>query len=93
MSYFIVFALLVVAELLYFKVAEKFNIIDKPNLRSSHDYITIRGGGVIYWVAALLYLLFNFSSDVLLFFTGITLIAGVSFIDDITGLDLKLDDT
>src|SRR5690554_4300585 len=71
MSYFIVFALLIVAELFYFRVAEKFNIIDKPNLRSSHDYITIRGGGVIYWVAALLYLVFNFSSDVLLFFTGI----------------------
>jgi UDP-N-acetylmuramyl pentapeptide phosphotransferase/UDP-N-acetylglucosamine-1-phosphate transferase len=90
MIYVIVFALLVVAELLYFKVAEKFNIIDKPNLRSSHDYITIRGGGVIYWVAALVYLLFNFSSDVLLFFTGITLIAGVSFIDDITGLGQKV---
>lgn len=90
MSYFIVFALLIVAELFYFRVAEKFNIIDKPNLRSSHDYITIRGGGVIYWVAALLYLLFNFSSDVLLFFTGITLIAGVSFIDDITGLGQKV---
>jgi UDP-N-acetylmuramyl pentapeptide phosphotransferase/UDP-N-acetylglucosamine-1-phosphate transferase len=45
---------------------------------------------VIYWVAALLYLLFNFSSDVLLFFTGITLIAGVSFIDDITGLGQKV---
>jgi UDP-N-acetylmuramyl pentapeptide phosphotransferase/UDP-N-acetylglucosamine-1-phosphate transferase len=90
MIYVIVFALLVVAELLYFKVADRFNIIDKPNLRSSHDYITIRGGGVIYWVAALLYLLFNFSSDVLLFFTGITLVAGVSFIDDITGLGQKV---
>jgi UDP-N-acetylmuramyl pentapeptide phosphotransferase/UDP-N-acetylglucosamine-1-phosphate transferase len=90
MIYFIVFALLIVAELFYFRVADRFNIIDKPNLRSSHDYITIRGGGVIYWVAALLYLLFNFSSDVLLFFTGITLIAGVSFIDDITGLGQKV---
>lgn len=90
MYYIIIFALLIIAELLYFKVADRFNIIDKPNLRSSHDYITIRGGGVIYWVAALLYLLFNFSSDVLLFFTGITLIAGVSFIDDITGLGQKV---
>jgi UDP-N-acetylmuramyl pentapeptide phosphotransferase/UDP-N-acetylglucosamine-1-phosphate transferase len=90
MIYFIVFALLIVAELLYFRVADKFNIIDKPNERSSHNYITIRGGGVIYWVAALLYLLFNFSSDVLLFFTGITLIGGVSFIDDITGLGQKV---
>ena len=90
MYYIIIFALLIIAELSYFKVADRFNIIDKPNLRSSHDYITIRGGGVIYWVAALVYLLFNFSSDVLLFFTGITLIAGVSFIDDITGLGQKV---
>ncbi|WP_053826641.1 MraY family glycosyltransferase [Lascolabacillus massiliensis] len=90
MYYIIIFALLIIAELSYFKVADRFNIIDKPNLRSSHDYITIRGGGVIYWVAALLYLLFNFSSDVLLFFTGITLIGGVSFIDDITGLGQKV---
>jgi UDP-N-acetylmuramyl pentapeptide phosphotransferase/UDP-N-acetylglucosamine-1-phosphate transferase len=90
MIYVIVFALLVVAELLYFKVADRFNIIDKPNLRSSHDYITIRGGGVIYWVAALLYLVFNFSTTGLLFFTGITLIAGVSFWDDVSGLGQKI---
>jgi UDP-N-acetylmuramyl pentapeptide phosphotransferase/UDP-N-acetylglucosamine-1-phosphate transferase len=90
MIYIIVFALLVVAELLYFKVADRFNIIDKPNLRSSHDYITIRGGGVIYWVAALLYLVFNFSTTGLLFFTGITLIAGVSFWDDVSGLGQKI---
>ena len=90
MIYVIVFALLVVAELLYFKVADRFNIIDKPNLRSSHDYITIRGGGVIYWVAALLYLVFNFSTAGLLFFTGITLIAGVSFWDDVSGLGQKI---
>jgi UDP-N-acetylmuramyl pentapeptide phosphotransferase/UDP-N-acetylglucosamine-1-phosphate transferase len=90
MIYIIVFALLVVAELLYFRVADKFNIIDKPNERSSHNYITIRGGGVIYWVAALLYLVFNFSTTGLLFFTGITLIAGVSFWDDVSGLGQKI---
>src|SRR5690554_104595 len=90
MIYIIVFTLLVVAELLYFRVADKFNIIDKPNERSSHNYITIRGGGVIYWVAALLYLVFNFSTTGLLFFTGITLIAGVSFWDDVSGLGQKI---
>ena len=30
-TYVIVFALLLVAELVYFKIADKFNIIDKPN--------------------------------------------------------------
>jgi UDP-N-acetylmuramyl pentapeptide phosphotransferase/UDP-N-acetylglucosamine-1-phosphate transferase len=39
----------------YFKLADKYNIIDKPNERSSHDYITIRGGGIVFWLAAFIY--------------------------------------
>jgi UDP-N-acetylmuramyl pentapeptide phosphotransferase/UDP-N-acetylglucosamine-1-phosphate transferase len=89
-SYGYVLVLLFIAELFYFRIADKFNIIDKPNERSSHNYITIRGGGVIYWVAALLYLIYNFSANGLLFFTGITLIAGVSFWDDVSGLGQKI---
>jgi len=88
--YLIVFVLLLVAELLYFRIANKYNIIDKPNERSSHNYITIRGGGIIWWVAALLYLLFNLSVTAGWFLAGITLIAGVSFVDDVKGLGQKM---
>ncbi len=88
--YLIVLVLLLAAELFYFRIAERFNIIDKPNERSSHNYITIRGGGIIWWVAALLFLLFHFSPTSLWFFVGITLIAGVSFVDDVTGLGQKV---
>lgn len=88
--YLIVFVLLLIAELFYFRIADWFNIIDKPNERSSHNYITIRGGGVIYWVAALLYLVFNFSITSVWFFAGITLISGVSFWDDVSGLGQKV---
>lgn len=88
--YLIVFVLLLAAELFYFRIADRFNIIDKPNERSSHNYITIRGGGIIWWVAALLFLLFDFSSSSLWFFVGITLIAGVSFWDDVQGLGQKV---
>ncbi|MEG2158125.1 MAG: UDP-GlcNAc--UDP-phosphate GlcNAc-1-phosphate transferase, partial [Bacteroidaceae bacterium] len=42
-----IFLILLTIELLYFKLAEKFNIIDKPNERSSHSSIVLRGGGVI----------------------------------------------
>ena len=35
-------------ELLYFRVADYFNIIDKPNERSSHTRITLRGGGIVF---------------------------------------------
>lgn len=44
-TYFVILALLVVLELGYFKVADRFNIIDKPNERSSHKRIVLRGGG------------------------------------------------
>ncbi len=90
MIYLILFILLFVTELLYFKIADRFNIIDKPNERSSHNYITIRGGGIIYWVMALLYLIFNPSEQAGWFFAGITLIAGVSFWDDVQNLGQKV---
>ncbi|MDD4285285.1 MAG: UDP-GlcNAc--UDP-phosphate GlcNAc-1-phosphate transferase, partial [Fermentimonas sp.] len=90
MFYLIIFAVLFIAELLYFTVADRFNIIDKPNERSSHDYITIRGGGIIYWFAALLYVVFNPSANGLWFLAGITLMAGVSFWDDVSGLGQKI---
>jgi len=89
MIYTVVFILLFVAELLYFRIAEKYNIVDIPNHRSSHNKVTIRGGGVIYWVASFLYLLFSFSDKALLFFVGLTLIAIVSFVDDIRGMGQK----
>ena len=43
-TYAIIFMLLLVFELLYFNIAEKFNIVDKPNKRSSHSTIVLRGG-------------------------------------------------
>lgn len=89
-SFLIVLVLLLAAELFYFRIADRFNIIDKPNERSSHNYITIRGGGIIWWVASLLFLLFHFSSQGLWFFAGITLIAGVSFVDDIVSLGQRV---
>lgn len=42
--------LLFAAEELYFRIADKCNIIDRPNERSSHTRITLRGGGIIFWV-------------------------------------------
>ena len=47
-TYGIIAVILVVAELVYFRIADKCNIIDKPNERSSHSTIVLRGGGVIF---------------------------------------------
>lgn len=51
MSWIIAISVLFLAELVYFGLAQKLNIIDKPNERSSHSYITIRGGGVVFLLA------------------------------------------
>ncbi|MGL4518567.1 MAG: MraY family glycosyltransferase [Phocaeicola sp.] len=77
--------LLVAAELLYFRLADRFNIIDKPNQRSSHTAVTIRGGGIIFTIGMWLYLLLS-GGEYAWFVGGMTLIAGISFIDDITPL-------
>ncbi|MCD0471068.1 glycosyltransferase family 4 protein [Flavobacterium sp. JAS] len=75
--------------LLYFKVAEHYNIIDKPNQRSSHTAITLRGGGIIFWFSALLYFVQNIQNNYF-FFAGITLVSLVSFWDDIQSLSNKI---
>ena len=89
MEYIILGFLLMILILLYFKVADRFNIIDKPNLRSSHTEITLRGGGIIFWFSALLYFAQHIQNNYF-FFTGITLVSLVSFWDDIQGLSNKI---
>lgn len=75
--------------LLYFKVANRFNIIDRPNDRSSHTEVTLRGGGIIFWFSSLLYFVQHIQ-DNYFFFTGITLVSLVSFWDDIQSLSNKI---
>lgn len=82
MIYTLLFILLFAIELIYFRIANKYDIIDKPNERSSHAVITIRGGGIIFWVGALLFFLVS-KFQYPLFFLGISLITAISFADDI----------
>ena len=84
-TYVIIFVILLVLELSYFKIADKFNIIDKPNERSSHSTIVLRGGGIIFLLGAWVWsIAFGFQYP--WFLLGLTLVAGVSFIDDIHSL-------
>ena len=82
MYYIIILVLLFVAELFYFRVADKFNIIDKPNERSSHSRITLRGGGIIFYFGALAYFLSN-QWEYPWFMLALTLITFISFVDDV----------
>lgn len=78
-----------IGEFAYFKIAEHYAIVDKPNARSSHKHITIRGGGVIFPIAVLIGLPWHSITDIIL---GISLllIALLSFTDDIRNIDSKL---
>ncbi|WP_300693146.1 glycosyltransferase family 4 protein [uncultured Bacteroides sp.] len=82
MYYVIVLVLLFVAELFYFKIADKCNIIDKPNERSSHTKVTLRGGGIIFYFGVLAYFLTN-HWEYPWFMLALTLITFISFVDDI----------
>lgn len=85
MIFAIILLMLVLLELAYFRIADRFNIIDKPNMRSSHTSVTLRGGGIIFLFGAWLFgLLFGFEYS--WFILGLSLIGIVSFIDDIHSL-------
>lgn len=83
--YGVIAFLLLMVELVYFKVADKHNIIDKPNERSSHKTIVLRGGGIIFTIGLWIWsIVFGFQYPWLL--AGVTLAAGISFVDDIHSL-------
>lgn len=93
LTYAVIGVALLCLELVYFKVADKFNIIDKPNERSSHSSIVLRGGGVIFGLSVLAWSVMmamqgNLTEviEYLPFLCGLLIVAGVSFVDDIRSL-------
>lgn len=93
-SYVAIAILLLVAELVYFNIADHFNIIDKPNERSSHTRIVLRGGGIIFLTGVWIWSIWRWfgmpdqvgHDGYPWFLAAVTLAAGVSFIDDIHSL-------
>lgn len=80
MMYLIVAIALFAILLIYFRIAESYNIIDHPNERSSHGEKTIRGGGIIF--------VFSIIAAVMLHpqyripGLGVLIIGFISFLDD-----------
>lgn len=89
MKYILIFILLIVLEQIYFYIANKLNIIDKPNLRSSHSSITLRGGGIIFYFGILLYAIF-FNSEYPWFLLALSFISIISFLDDVYTISTRL---
>lgn len=93
MEYIFILVILLICMLVYFKIADKYNIIDKPNHRSAHTQITLRGGGIIFPIAFILFSLFNidlFLRDYWGFGVGLLAICTISFIDDVRDLSNKV---
>lgn len=92
-TYGLIAVILIIAELIYFRIADKCNIIDKPNERSSHSTIVLRGGGVIFAISMVIWMILQMVNGewgtvqgYLPFMVGLILIAGVSFVDDVHSL-------
>lgn len=92
-TYVIIAVVLFVTELMYFESASRCNIIDKPNGRSSHSTAVLRGGGIIFPISMLVWVVLQGAHGdwgivvgYLPFMVGLMLIAGVSFYDDIHSL-------
>lgn len=92
-SYLVIFVVLLALELGYFKIADRFNIIDKPNERSSHKRIVLRGGGIIFTIALWIWYFWlmtqgewSIVKEYWTLLAGVTLAAGVSFWDDVKSL-------
>jgi UDP-N-acetylmuramyl pentapeptide phosphotransferase/UDP-N-acetylglucosamine-1-phosphate transferase len=89
MYYILISLILIALILVYFRIADHFNIIDKPNERSSHTSITLRGGGIIFYFGALSFFIYS-GFQYSWFFLGLSLITLISFLDDILTLSNKL---
>lgn len=91
LSYFVIAVILLIVELVYFRIADKCNIIDKPNERSSHSTIVLRGGGIIFGISMIAWavLMMAQGNDIvpyMPFLCGLVLVAGISFWDDVHSL-------
>ena len=91
LTYGIIAAILLIAELVYFKIADHYNIIDKPNERSSHSTIVLRGGGIIFSLSMIVWavLMVVQGNDIvpyMPFLCGLVMICTVSFWDDVHSL-------
>lgn len=86
MCYLVILLVLFVIELFYFKFANKYNIIDRPNIRSSHTNITLRGGGIIFYFGVLSYF-FVSGFEYPWFILALTLVSFISFVDDVHSIN------
>lgn len=89
MNYILLFIYALAGLIFYIYLAKKFNIIDKPNNRSSHSQVTVRGGGIIFPIIALTWFFWS-GFQYPMFFLGLFILSVVSFFDDIFQLSSRI---
>ncbi|MDR0977242.1 MAG: glycosyltransferase family 4 protein [Prevotellaceae bacterium] len=82
LHYLLAFAILFILEIIYFRIAHHYNIIDRPNERSSHTRVTLRGGGVVFYLGALLHFVSS-GGTYPWFMLALTMVTVMSFADDV----------
>lgn len=82
MYYAIATATIIILELIYFFLAKKFHIVDRPNERSSHHRAVLLGAGIIFYLAILFYSLTH-GMAYPYFLIGLSVLAIISYIDDL----------
>ena len=88
-EYIIVGAFLLLLEVVYMRTAVRLKIFDLPHHQSSHTGVVVRGGGIVFYAAFLLWSVLN---DFQWYggLIGLTIIASVSFVDDIRIVSPKI---
>jgi len=81
--------ILFLIEYFFIQLAPKLNFFDLPNERSSHVKPTIRGGGIIFIFAALLFFIYN-QYEFPYLVLALTLVGFISFLDDIKSVSNKI---
>lgn len=80
---------MLVMEICYLQIAKRLRIVDKPHLQSSHKGAIIRGGGIIFYFAYLLWFIL-YGMPYPMAFTGLTIMALTSFADDVHSISPKV---
>lgn len=84
----IIFILSVMASVgviyIYMALAKKYQIVDVPNKRSSHQAVVVRGAGVVFPIAVIVAGLISQVS--LAFVVGMAVLAIISFADDVKSM-------
>lgn len=88
-EYLIIALVLLAIEICYLQIAKRLRIVDKPHLQSSHKGVIIRGGGVLFYFAYLLWF-FVYGMPYPMIFAGLTIMALTSFADDVHSISPKV---